>query len=391
MKYEKILIRFGELSLKGNNKMTFVRKLASNISKICNVDLKHIDIMIDRIFIPYSIENLNNLNYVFGISSYSPVFQLNSNLDEIEKLIQKIDFAPHKNFKINSRRKWKDFPLSSLDLNIHLGNFVLKNNKHLTVKVKDPDIEVNIEIHKNFSYIFWEKIKGLGGLPVGVSGKTIHLLSGGIDSPVAALEMIKRGVQVDFLAFISPPHTDETTIKKLKLIVDLITKYQIKSTLYLFNYTEIMNYIGLTSNQKYKIVLMRRSFYRIASSIALKTHCLGISNGENLAQVASQTMEAIHVIHNQSLFPVYQPLLTLDKIEIISKSEKFNLFPISTIKACETCELFAPNHPATKPSIDVAQALEEEELDLLQGLEEKAINNNIERLFFKINSKIDIK
>lgn len=390
MKYEKILIRFGELSLKGNNKMTFVRKLASNISKICNVDLKHIDIMIDRIFIPYSIENLNNLNYVFGISSYSPVFQLNSNLDEIEKLIQKIDFAPHRNFKINSRRKWKDFPLSSLDLNIHLGNFVLKNNKHLTVKVKDPDIEVNIEIHKNFSYIFWEKIKGLGGLPVGVSGKTIHLLSGGIDSPVAALEMIKRGVQVDFLAFISPPHTDETTIKKLKLIVDLITKYQIKSTLYLFNYTEIMNYIGLTSNQKYKIVLMRRSFYRIASSIALKTHCLGISNGENLAQVASQTMEAIHVIHNQSLFPVYQPLLTLDKIEIISKSEKFNLFPISTIKACETCELFAPNHPATKPSIDVAQALEEE-LDLLQGLEEKAINNNIERLFFKINSKIDIK
>ena len=390
MKYEKILIRFGELSLKGNNKMTFVRKLASSISKICNVDLKHIDIMIDRIFIPYSIENLNNLNYVFGISSYSPVFQLNSNLDEIEKLIQKIDFAPHKNFKINSRRKWKDFPLSSLDLNIHLGNFVLKNNKHLTVKVKDPDIEVNIEIHKNFSYIFWEKIKGLGGLPVGVSGKTIHLLSGGIDSPVAALEMIKRGVQVDFLAFISPPHTDETTIKKLKLIVDLITKYQIKSTLYLFNYTEIMNYIGLTSNQKYKIVLMRRSFYRIASSIALKTHCLGISNGENLAQVASQTMEAIHVIHNQSLFPVYQPLLTLDKIEIISKSEKFNLFPISTIKACETCELFAPNHPATKPSIDVAQALEEE-LDLLQGLEEKAINNNIERLFFKINSKIDIK
>ena len=390
MKYEKILIRFGELSLKGNNKMTFVRKLASNISKICNVDLKHIDIMIDRIFIPYSIENLNNLNYVFGISSYSPVFQLNSNLDEIEKLIQKIDFAPHKNFKINSRRKWKDFSLSSLDLNIHLGNFVLKNNKHLTVKVKDPDIEVNIEIHKNFSYIFWEKIKGLGGLPAGVSGKTIHLLSGGIDSPVAALEMIKRGVQVDFLAFISPPHTDETTIKKLKLIVDLITKYQIKSTLYLFNYTEIMNYIGLTSNQKYKIVLMRRSFYRIASSIALKTHCLGISNGENLAQVASQTMEAIHVIHNQSLFPVYQPLLTLDKIEIISKSEKFNLFPISTIKACETCELFAPNHPATKPSIDVAQALEEE-LDLLQGLEEKAINNNIERLFFKINSKIDIK
>lgn len=390
MQYEKILIRFGELSLKGNNKINFVRKLATNISKICNIDLKQMSIMIDRIFIPYSSDNLQNLNYVFGISSFSPVFQLNSDLNEIKKLIQQIDFSSYKTFKINSRRKWKDFPLSSLDLNIHLGNFVLQNNKNLSVKVKDPDIEINIEIHKDYSYLFWEKIKGLGGLPVSTSGKTIHLLSGGIDSPVAALEMIKRGVQVDFLAFISPPHTDEMTIKKLKMIVDLITKYQIKSTLYLFNYTEIMNYIGLTSNQKYKIVLMRRSFYRIASTIASKTHCLGISNGENLAQVASQTMEAINVIHTQSDFPVYQPLLTYDKIEIINKSEQFNLFPISTIKACETCELFAPNHPATKPSKDVAKNLEDE-LDLLNELEAKAIDNNIEKLFFKINSKINIE
>ncbi len=390
MKYEKILIRFGELSLKKNNKINFVRKLAHNINKICNVDLNKMDIMIDRIFIPYSIESLNKLNYVFGISSYSPVFKLKSDLNEIENLIQQIDFSLYQSFKINSRRKWKDFPLSSLNLNIHLGNFVLKNSEHLAVKVKEPDIEINIEIHKDFSYIFWEKIKGLGGLPVGISGKTIHLLSGGIDSPVAALEMIKRGVQVDFLAFISPPHTDEMTIKKLELIVDLITKYQIKSTLYLFNYTEIMNYISLTSNQKYKIVLMRRSFYRIANIIAAKNHSLGISNGENLAQVASQTIEAMHVIHEQSSLPVYQPLLTLDKIEIISKSEKFNLFPISIIKACETCELFAPNHPSTKPSIDIARKLEQE-LDLLDDLETKAIDNNIKKLFFKINSKINIK
>lgn len=173
MKYEKILIRFGELSLKKNNKINFVRKLAHNINKICNVDLNKMDIMIDRIFIPYSIESLNKLNYVFGISSYSPVFKLKSDLSEIENLIQQIDFSLYQSFKINSRRKWKDFPLSSLNLNIHLGNFVLKNNKHLAVKVKEPDIEINIEIHKDFSYIFWEKIKGLGGLPVGISGKTI--------------------------------------------------------------------------------------------------------------------------------------------------------------------------------------------------------------------------
>ncbi len=380
MQYEKLLIRFGELSLKGKNKMDFVNKLANNISKICSINHKELEISIDRIFIPFSEENIDNLKFVFGISSFSPVLKIETNLENIEKLIKKINFDKYSTFKINSRRKWKDFSMSSLDLNIHLGSLVLQNN-NIKVSVKDPEIEINIEIHKDYSYIFWEKIEGLGGLPVGTTGKTLHLLSGGIDSPVAALEMIKRGVKVDFLAFVSPPHTDDTTITKLKSIVSLLTKYQIKSTLYLFNYTQIMNYIGLTSQQKYKIVLMRRSFYRIANQIAKKKKCLSISNGENLAQVASQTMEAINVIHKESDLPVYQPLLTYDKIEIIKKSEKVGLFPISIIKACETCELFAPNHPTTKPSIDIVIKLENE-LDLLKDMEQKAIDENIEKIYF---------
>lgn len=381
--FKKILIRFGEISLKGKNKMNFVNTLASNINKICGLDSKSVEIQIDRIFVPYSKETMKSLNCVFGISSFSPVIEIETNLETIKKTLGDLDLEKYQTFKINSRRKWKEFEKNSLELNNYFGAFLLKKNKNLSVKVKEPDIEINIEVHKEYSYIFWIKKEGLGGLPVGISGKTIHLLSGGIDSPVAALEMMKRGVKVDFLSFISPPHTDETTIKKLKMIVEELTKYQMNSKLYLFNYTDLMNYIGLTSNQSYKIVLMRRSFYRIASQVALWSKCLGISNGENLGQVASQTMEAMNVIHCQSNLPIYQPLLTNDKIETIKKSEKFNLFKISIIKACETCELFAPNHPSTKPTREAAEKLESE-LDMLFDLEQQGIKTKMEKLTFKL-------
>lgn len=382
--FHKILIRFGEISLKGKNKINFINKLAQNIKETCCIKHSDMEINIDRIFIPYSEQNLEKLNYVFGISSFSPVIKTTSTIEDIKNVLLNLSLSEYKTFKINSKRKWKEFPKTSLDLNFDFGGLILKNFSNLSVKVKDPDIEINIEIHHKYSYIFWKKINGLGGLPVGVSGKSLHLLSGGIDSPVAALEMMKRGVKVDFLSFISPPHTDQTTIDKLKMLVSEINKYQISSKLYFFNYTEIMNYIGLTSNQSYKIILMRRSFYRIASQIANQNHCLGISNGENLGQVASQTMEAMNVIHDACSIPVYQPLLTNDKIETIKLSQKFNLFPISIIKACETCELFAPDAPATKPKLEIASKLEEE-LDMLKEMEEKAIKTKIEKINIKLS------
>ncbi|MBR2999126.1 MAG: tRNA 4-thiouridine(8) synthase ThiI [Mycoplasmataceae bacterium] len=381
--YDKILIRFGELSLKGKNKMFFINKLVTNIQNICNIKFENIDIQIDRIFIPFSEENLNSLNYVFGISSFSPVIKSKTNLEVWKNIVLNLELNQYSTFKMNCRRKWKNFHMDSLELNNHFGSIILKNFSKLKVDVKNPDIELNIEIHKDYSYIFWKKYIGLGGLPVGSSGKALHLLSGGIDSPVAAFEMMKRGVKLYFLSFISPPHTDEMTIKKIKLIIEELNKYQSKSTLFLFNYTDLMNYIGLVSNQSYKIVLMRRSFYRNATIIANQKNCLAISNGENLGQVASQTMEAMKTIHSQTNLPVFQPLLTKDKLETIKQSEKLNLFNISIIKACETCELFAPNNPATKPTETTASNLEQE-LDMLLELEKKSIEKNIEKLHFKI-------
>lgn len=379
--YNKILVRYGELSLKGKNKMTFIRTLARNIKKTCSLKEEDIVVSFDRIYLTYSEETIKNLKYIFGISSYSRVYVCNSTIPAIEETIKKLFKFDSKTFKCVSRRSFKDFEMSSMEMNNYFGSFILKNTNY-KVQIKNPDIEFNIEVHKEYTYIFSDRISGLGGLPVGTAGRVLHLISGGIDSPVAAFEMMKRGVHIDFLSFLTPPHTDQKTMEKIDQIVNTLTKYQGSSKLYSFNYTNLMNYIGMTSKQAYKIILMRRSFYRIASIIATENNCLGISNGENLGQVASQTLEAISVVQTQSSMPIYRPLLTYDKLEIIKKGISINTYDTSIIKASEACELFAPASPATKPSLKIAQALEEELFNLIK-LEEEGILNNIEIKYFK--------
>lgn len=379
--YNKILVRYGELSLKGKNKMTFIRTLARNIKKTCSIKEEDITVSFDRIYLNYSEETMKNLNYVFGISSYSGVYVCDSNIKDIEITLKKLFNKDSRTFKCIARRSFKDFEMSSIEMNNYFGSYVL-NNSNYKVQIKNPDDEFNIEVHKEYTYIFSNKIPGLGGLPVGTAGRVIHLISGGIDSPVAAFEMMKRGVHVDFLSFLTPPHTDKKTMEKVDTIIQNLTKYQGSSKLYSFNYTDLMNYIGMTSKQAYKIILMRRSFYRIASILAEDNGCLGISNGENLGQVASQTLEAMMVVQTQAKFPVYRPLLTYDKLDIIKKGILINTYNTSIIKANEACELFAPASPATKPSIKIVEFLEEE-LNNLLNLEENSILNKIELKYFK--------
>lgn len=379
--YNKILVRYGELSLKGKNKMSFIRTLARNIKKSCSLKEEDLVVSFDRIYLTYSKETMESLRYVFGISSYSGVYVCNSNIKDIEKTLLKLFNKDSKTFKCVSRRSFKDFEMSSMEMNNYFGDYVLKNSNY-KVKIKNPDDEFNIEVHKEYTYIFSNRIAGLGGLPVGTAGRVLHLISGGIDSPVAAFEMMKRGVNVDFLSFLTPPHTDKKTLEKVDQIINTLTRYQGSSKLYSFNYTDLMNYIGMTSKQAYKIILMRRSFYRIASALAEENGCLGISNGENLGQVASQTLEAMAVVQTQAKLPVYRPLLTYEKLEIIKKGISINTYNISIIKANEACELFAPASPATKPNIKIAESLEKELAQLFE-LEEKGILNKTEIKYFK--------
>lgn len=237
-----------------------------------------------------------------------------------------------------------------MEIAASLGGFILKNTEY-KVDVRDPDFKVEIEIRQDFTYVFVDRINGLGGYPTGVNGKVLHLISGGIDSPVAAFEMMKRGIHIDYINFITPPHTDELTLQKVEDIINLLIKYQGYAKLYRSNYTYLMNYLGLTSNQAFKITLMRRSFYRIVSTIAKRDGYLGLSNGENVGQVASQTLESMSVIQDAASLPIYRPILTADKLETVTKGEKIGSYKISIRPGNEACELFAPTNPVIKPKL----------------------------------------
>lgn len=254
--YKKILIRYGELVLKGKNRTTFIKQLGSNIKEILNTEY---EMEFDRMYIPYSEENLKNLKYVFGISSFSPVIETNKNLEDIQSAITKLINKNASTFKIAARRNDKSFELNSDQLNNLLGGFVLKNS-HLKVNVKNPDQIFNIEIRKNSVYVFDKSINGIGGIPVGISGKVLHLISGGFDSPVAAYLLMKRGFKVDFLTFVTPPQTDETTINKIKNLTKVLSRYQKESNLYVCDFSLISSYIEFTEFKSFKIILMRRSF-----------------------------------------------------------------------------------------------------------------------------------
>lgn len=384
MKNKKILIRFGEISLKGKNKMNFVNILANNIKNICEVNKEDIIIKINRIYLQYSKNYYDKLKFVFGITSYSIVTEIKTNMKLIEKeLMSIIQKEKTFSFKVETKRKDKNFSLNSMEINRHLGSYIVENSSYY-VDIHKPEIIIGIEIDKNFTYLFTSKKRGLGGMPVGSAGRVLHLISGGIDSPVAAYLMMKRGVKIDYLSFLTPPHTDEKTINKVSRIIELLNKYQGKSYCYSFDYSSIMNYISLTSNPSYKITLMRRSFYRIASKIAEKKNYLGISNGENLGQVASQTLESMQVIQKESSFPIYRPLLSFDKNETILIAKELGTYEISIEKAIEACELFAPKKPVTKPNIETCINLEKE-LKRLQELENAAIKENIEYKKYDLN------
>ncbi|UVD81622.1 tRNA 4-thiouridine(8) synthase ThiI [Mycoplasma iguanae] len=378
--YSEILLRYGELSLKGKNKKIFINQLSANIEKIIGIKPAT---SFDRMFLPYNENYIEKLQYIFGISSFSPVIKINTDYEEIEKKVLEYFDNSKKTFKIIARRNWKNFEFNSDQINRKIATALFNKFQDLKVDVKNPENLISIEVRKEFTYIFLNSQKGLGGLPVGVSGKVLHLISGGIDSPVAAYLMMKRGVKIDFLSFITPPQTDEKTVEKVNKIISLLNKFQGTTILYQINYSTLMNYIGLTSNQSYKINLMRRSFYRIASHIAQQNNYLGLSNGENLAQVASQTLESMDVIGQQSKFQIYRPLLTYDKVETINIAEKIGTYQISIEKANEACEIFAPQKPVIKPGLKTAENLEQE-LNLLKQMEKETISKNLKVKKFKI-------
>ncbi len=376
--YSHIMVRFGELSTKGKNKKDFIKTLSDNI-KIALKDFHGAEIITRHDHIYIGLNDLNpkplieRLQDVSGIQALSLVYKCTNNIDEIiENAYQLILEEEGKTFKVKVKRSDKSFPLISDQITRMVATKILKNT-NLTVDVHHPDILLSIEVHADATYIFAHTYKGAGGYPLGVGGKTMHMLSGGIDSPVAAYLMMKRGVMIECIHFASPPYTQEAVIYKLIDLLKVLNHYQGKIRLHIVPFTKIQEAIYDNVPESYCITLMRRMMFRLADILAKRRKCPVISTGESIGQVASQTLQSMHVINAVTNTPIIRPLATMDKTEIIRISEKIKTYEISIRPYEDCCTIFTPKAPKTMPHMD--EVLKFEESFDYNSLVQEAINN----------------
>ena len=378
-----ILIKYGELTTKKDNRKFFIKELVHNINK--KIDNIEIEYSLDRMYIKSNDinETISKLKEVFGIYSIIECYKVNNNIDEIKNtildLLKNINF---KTFKVITKRSDKSFPISSMEFSSKIGGIILKNIES-KVDVHNPDIYINIEIKNGFTYIYTNEIKGLGGYPVGVQGKGLLMLSGGIDSPVAGYMALKRGIDIECIYFDSPPYTSENAKNKVIDLAKVLNKYSNKVKIIVVPFTKLQETIYKFVPNEYMITIMRRMMYRIAEKIALKNKCKVIINGESIGQVASQTLTSINTINNVTNFPVIRPVCCLDKLEIIELSKKIGTYDISIRPYEDCCTVFVPKHPSINPNIN--KCLEFEQKFNYEELINEAVNNV--EIIYKLDTK----
>ena len=378
MEYNTIIVRFGEMSTKGKNKRDFIASLARSIRHTLKEDEDKYEMIIrhDHIYLNLKqhIEDLENkLKDISGMYSFSLALKIDQDLDNILKVgIGIVKNEEGNTFKIRTKRIDKSYPYISDEINRKLAGEILKNSSK-KVDVHNPDILLDIEIRDDGAYLFTKTIKGMGGYPSGTIGKCLVMLSGGIDSPVAAYLLLKRGVDITCIHYASPPYTNSGVIDKLEDILHKLTKYQPRIRLFIVPFTKIQEKIYEVSSEGYPITIMRRMMYRLASRLAkrLKINCL--ANGESIGQVASQTIDSLSVINEVTNMPVLRPLCTYDKVDIIKISEEIGTYDISIRPYEDCCTIFAPVKPKTSPHID--ECLKIEEKFDFESLIEEALNN----------------
>lgn len=368
-----ILIKYGELTTKKDNRKFFIKELVNNIRK--KIDDIEIEYSLDRMYIKSNNidDTISKLKEVFGIYSIIECYKVNTNIDEIKDTI--LNLLKNKNFKtfkVVTKRSDKSFPISSMEFSSKIGGIILKNIES-KVDVHNPDIYVNIEIKNGYTYIYTNEIKGLGGYPVGVQGKGLLMLSGGIDSPVAGYLALKRGIDVECIYFDSPPHTSIEAKNKVIDLANILNKYSGKIKIFVVPFTKLQETIYKNVQNEYMITIMRRMMYRIAHKLALKNKCKVIINGESIGQVASQTLTSINTINSVTNFPIIRPVCCLDKLEIIEISKKIGTYDISIRPYEDCCTVFVPKHPSINP--DINKCLEFEKNFDYESLIDEAINN----------------
>ncbi len=365
MSFDVILLRFGEWTLKGKNKSVFAKKLLENVKEKCKefssvrITQEHGRMFVELNGQPYE-PVIEKLQEVFGLVGFSPAIRVKNDLEAIKKAALSI-VRGEKNvqtFKVVSKRSNKKFPIRSLALNQQIGGHILANAQPIRVDVHQPDLSVYVEVRSTGTYVYGKDVPGLGGLPVGTSGKVLLLLSGGIDSPVAGYLSLKRGVELEAIHFHSYPYTSERAKQKVIDLAQILTRFGGKIRLHVVPFTEIQTEINKHCYESYSITIMRRMMLRIAEAIAQRRKALALVTGESLGQVASQTLESMNTINAVTHLPILRPLIGLDKQEIITISKKIGTYETSILPYEDCCTVFLPKAPKTKPEKEVASRLE---------------------------------
>lgn len=385
MNEEKILIvRCGEVALKGMNKPYFERMLAERIHKRLKAAgygkasvKRHEGLIFVRFDREWdTVQLAGEISKVFGVASISPAVESESNMEAIG--VEAVSFMEKlceercvRTFKVEAKRADKQFPIKSPDIARQIGGYVLKGLKVLKVDVHNPDVRLFVDVRHNRSYIYADKIAGFGGLPLGTNGKGLVLLSGGIDSPVAAWMMAKRGMMIEAVHFHSYPYTSPRAQEKVEDLAKIVASYCGSFKMHVINILPIQEQIVKNCPEAETTIHVRRFMMRIAEKIAERNSAMMLITGENLGQVASQTAEALVVTDNCVKMPVMRPLIAMDKIDIIAKAQEIGTFETSIEPYEDCCTVFLPKHPTTKPQLDKIE-ISDSKLDI-DSLVESAI------------------
>lgn len=369
MEEKVFIVRAGEVALKGMNKPYFermlVERIRKNLKNTCDAEVKRHE---GLIFVRTTddIENdkiIKQISKVFGVASVSPALEVESEMEQIGKaaiamMMKLIEERGIKTFKVKAKRADKEFPIESPEIGRRIGAKVLIACKVLKVDVHNPDCLLFVDVRRGKSYIYEEKISGFGGLPLGTNGKGLILLSGGIDSPVAAFLMAKRGMMIEAVHFHSYPYTSERAKQKVCELAELVSGYCGRFKMHVINLLPIQEAIVQNCPEEETTIIVRRFMMRIAEQIAKKTDCMMLITGENLGQVASQTAESLVVTDASVTLPVMRPLIALDKVDIMDKAKEIGTYETSIQPYEDCCTVFLPKHPSTKPKLEKILASE---------------------------------
>ncbi len=375
-----ILIKYGELSTKKANINLFLKQLKDNVSYA--LQAKHVAIKFDkgRMFISFKEDNfrevVEELRHVFGIHEFEIAYKLtNKDAEDIAtSVLNLVKSKEFNTFKVITKRSDKNFPFTSMDFSKKIGGVLLKNIPNIRVDVHNPELLVHVELRMDAVYIYFNSEVGIGGYPVGVAGKGMLMLSGGIDSPVAGYMAIKRGVKLECMYFESPPHTSIEAKNKVIALAQKLALYNNEIKLHVIKFTDIQTTIYQNCPHEYLITIMRRMMYRIAERVARMNNCKIVVNGESIGQVASQTLTSMNVINEVVRIPVIRPVACFDKLEIIDIAKKIDTYETSILPFEDCCTIFVPEHPVINPTFESAR--EYEKLFDYEDLLYKAIKNH---------------